>query len=302
MSPDTALSTLNLKVLSLPIEITTNHTPFLREFCDLTSALLYHANGEPPAVRFGVIRKRRYTHIEREGRTIYRLDRDYQLCPFLIEEIRVSCYDHVRDHLLLHAGVVVKNGRAILLPGQSGSGKTTLTLGLMNYGYKYLTDEVGAIHHETVEVVPFQRPIYVWTWSRPLRQEVEKDFRVYRYRDRDNATTWRWQYIVPQDGAVMSRDSRWKVDYIIFPRYTPKGKVVLRPLSAAKAVMALMQRGWNHRLFADGGLRICTELVRGARCYTLGMGDLEEACELVEGLVGKDVFRQSVTRPVSSKG
>lgn len=287
MSHATALSTLNLKVLSLPIEIATNHESFLREFCDLTSALVSRANGEPPVVRFGVMQKRRYTHIEKEGRVIYRLDRDYQLCPFLIEEIRVSCYDHVRDYLLLHAGVVVKDNTAILLPGQSGSGKTTLTLGLMNYGYKYLTDEVGAVHHETMEVVPFQRPIYVWTWARPLRQGVGKDFRVYRYRDRDNTTTWRWQYIVPRDGAVMSRDARWKVDWIIFPRYTPKGKAVLRPIGAAKAVMTLMQGGWNHRLFTDGGLKICTELVRRARCYALEMGDLEEACELVEGLVGK---------------
>lgn len=285
-APTSILSKLNIKILSLPIEVTTNDESFLREFCDLTSALVYPANGESPAVRFEVMQKRRYTHIEKDGRTVYRLDKDYQLCPILVDQIRVSCFEHVRDYLLFHAGAVVKNGRAILLPAKSESGKTTLTLGLMNYGYKYLTDEVGAIHRETMEVAPFQRPIYVWSWSRPLRKEVSKNFTVYRYHDKVGTVSHRWQYIVPQDGTVMPRDARWKVDWIIFPRYIPEGETVLKPLGAANAVVALMQRCWNQHLFPDRGLKICAELVRRARCYTLEMGDLDKACKLIEDLQG----------------
>ncbi len=283
----TALSTHNIEILSLPIEITTNHKSFLREFCNLTSAWVSPANGETPAVRFGVVHKRRLTHIEKDGLTLYRLNKDYQLCPMLMDEIRWSCYENVRDYLLFHSGAVMKNGKTILLPAPKDSGKTTLTLGLMNYGYSYLTDEVAAVHHETLEVVPYQRPIYVWTWSRPLRQEVGENFRIYRYRDRDNTDSWRWQYIVPKDGAVMPRDSRWKVDWIIFPRYTLKGKTVLKPIGAAQAVVSLMQNGWNQKLFPDGGLRVGAKLARRARCYTLEMGDLDKACELIEGLQGQ---------------
>ena len=132
MAPAAALLTLNIKVLSLPIEITTNHKSFLREFCDLTTALVSPANGEAPVVRFRVMQKRKYTHIEKEGRTVYRLDKGYAVSTLLMDEIRSSCYEHVRDYMLLHAGAVVKNGRAILLPGKSESGKSTLTLGLMN--------------------------------------------------------------------------------------------------------------------------------------------------------------------------
>ena len=285
----TEFSTLNIKVLSLPIEITTNHKSFLREFCNLTSAWVSPANGEAPAVKLGMIQKRKYKHIEKDGLTLYRIDRDYPLCPIMMDEIRWSCNEYVRDYLLLHSGAVVKNGRAILLPAPSESGKTTLTLGLMNYGYRYLTDEVTAIHHETLKVVPYQRPIYVWSWSRPLSKEVSKSYRIYRYRTHDitRSIPWsRWQYIVPQDGAVMPRDSRWKVDWIIFPRYTPKGKTVLKPLGTTQALMALMRNGWNQELFPDGGLKICIELARRARCYTLEMGNLDRACELIEDLQG----------------
>jgi len=286
MTASTAkLSNLRIKTLSLPIEITTDDKSFLREFCNLTSAWVSSANGEPPAVRFRMIRKRKYIHLEKDGRTLYPIDRDFRLCPILMDEIMKSCYEQVSDYLILHAAVVVKNGSAILLPGRSDSGKTTLTLGLINYGYRHLTDEVGAVHHKSIEAVPYQRPIYVWTWSRPLRREVSKAFRSYHYRGDD--ATMRWQYIVPQDGAVMPRDSSWKVDRIIFPRYTPNGKNELKPVSTGMAIMALMQRCWNYQLFSDGGLRICTKLAKRARCYTLEMGNLDRACELIEGLQGQ---------------
>ena len=287
MTPATALSTHNIKVLSLPIEITTNHKPFLKEFCRLTSAWVSPANGETPAVRFGVIQKRRLTHIEKDGVTVYRLAKDYQLCPMLMDRMRMSCYENVKDFLIFHAGALVKEGKAILLPAQSGSGKTTLTLGLMNYGYRYFTDEEAAIHHKTLEVVPNQRPLYVWTWSRPLRKEVREGFKIFRYRDMVDTDTKRWQYLVPREGAVMPGNKGYEVKWIIFPRYTPKGKTELKPLSPAQAAFSLMQNCFNQKLFPDGGLKVCIELAQRARCYTLEMGNLDRACELIEDLQGQ---------------
>ncbi len=283
----TELSTHNIKVLSLSIGITTNHKSLLKEFCDFTSALALPANGEPPAVRFRVMKKRKYTDIEKDGRTIYHRAEDSLLRPLLVHQIRDCCCEQVRDYLIFHSAALVKNGCAILLPGESGSGKSTLTLGLMNYGYRYLTDEVSVIHHETLEVVPYQRHIFAWTWSRPLRQEVVKDFSVYRFRHDDGTTTKRWTYFIPQDGAIMPKDTRWRVDRIIFPRYTTKGKTELKPLAPAQAVIGLMQNGWNQKLFPDGGLKICIELAQRARCYTLEMRNLDSACELIEDLQGQ---------------
>ncbi len=120
-------------------------------------------------------------------------------------------------------------------------------------------------------------------WSRPIRGQVGKAFKSYRYRGDSS----KWQYIVPQDGAAMSKDSSWKVDWIIFPRYTPNGKNELKPISTGRATLALMHRCFNEKLFPDGGLRICAELARRARCYTLEMVDLDRACELIEDLQGQ---------------
>jgi len=53
-------------------------------------------------------------------------------------------------------------------------------------------------------------------------------------------------------------------------------------MSKAGAVFNLVQNGWNMEHFDDRGLKVCAELVRKADCYQLKMGDLKEACELIE--------------------
>ena len=52
------------------------------------------------------------------------------------------------DHLVLHAGAVVLNGRTILISGQSGAGKSTLTVALINAGGQYLSDEAVVLDRD----------------------------------------------------------------------------------------------------------------------------------------------------------
>ena len=55
---------------------------------------------------------------------------------------RLFCY------LLLHAGVVERGGRAIVMPALPGSGKSTLTAALTLRGFRLLSDEFGVVRLE----------------------------------------------------------------------------------------------------------------------------------------------------------
>ncbi len=65
--------------------------------------------------------------------------------------------EQLDDYIVLHAGVVTRQGRAIVLYGQSGFGKTTLTLELMRRGYGFMSDEFCPLRISDCMVEPFER-------------------------------------------------------------------------------------------------------------------------------------------------
>lgn len=283
-----SLATSRFEILSLPFELTTNDKKFFEEFLRLNSALTLPAKGKAPAVQYSVIKNTKYFCIRENGRLRHRWAHRWPLYLSVMMCVRDSLYLHLKDYLFLHSGAVAKDNKAALLVGPSGSGKSTLTLGLLNYGYKYLTDEVAVISLAKLEAIPFQRPIYVYGWLPVVSAGVQEDFEFCRFKERYGKTVQSWQYAVPQGKAILPKHTNYEVEWIIFPRYTESQKnSFLKPISKAEAAFKLMQDGWNMLRFSDRGLKVCSELVKKADCYRLETGDLKEACELIEGLTGK---------------
>lgn len=283
-----SLSTARFEVLSFPFELTTDDKKFFDEFQELNSALTLPGNGKLPQVQYSVIKNTKYFCIRENGKFRNRWAHRWPLYLSVMMCVRESLYLHLKEYLFLHAGALAKNNKAVLLPGPSGSGKSTLTLGLLNYGYQYLTDEVVVIDLSDLRVLPFQRPIYIYGWQSVVSSEVEKYFKFYRFKERYGNTMQPWQYAVPQQEAILPKDTSLEVGWIVFPTYNETQKdSYLKPMSRAEAAFNLMQNGWNTQYFTDFGLKLCSELVKKADCYELVMGDLKEACELIEGLTGK---------------
>ena len=65
--------------------------------------------------------------------------------------------EQLDDYIVLHAGVVSREGRAIVVYGQSGFGKTTLTLELLRRGYGFMSDEFCPIRLSDFLIEPFER-------------------------------------------------------------------------------------------------------------------------------------------------
>lgn len=64
------------------------------------------------------------------------------------------------ERIFVHAGVVARNGIALLLPGPSFAGKSTLTAALVKAGADYLSDEFAVLDAQG-RVHPYPRPLSI---------------------------------------------------------------------------------------------------------------------------------------------
>ena len=77
----------------------------------------------------------------------------------LVWDLNVTALAAPTDRTQLHAAVVARDGRAMILPGVSGAGKSTLALTLAASGWEYFSDEVAALDADELLVHPYPRPI-----------------------------------------------------------------------------------------------------------------------------------------------
>jgi hypothetical protein len=75
-------------------------------------------------------------------------------------QIRAFVALHAPEYIFVHAGVVARDGRALVIPGTSFSGKTTLVAALVRAGATYLSDEY-AVLDAGGRVHPFARRLSI---------------------------------------------------------------------------------------------------------------------------------------------
>ena len=63
------------------------------------------------------------------------------------------------QYLILHAAVLERGGRALIMPAPPGSGKSTLCAALVARGWRLFSDELALIEIGGGQIVPLPRPI-----------------------------------------------------------------------------------------------------------------------------------------------
>ncbi len=69
-------------------------------------------------------------------------------------------------HLAVHAAVLARGARTLVLPGRSGLGKTTLSVALLRDGWQLVSDEALVLPWEGgTRPLPYARPLALSAWS-----------------------------------------------------------------------------------------------------------------------------------------
>lgn len=221
--------------------------------------------------------------VYQEGECVTRARSLCGVLDWLLWDVHGRAIGGSKEFLSLHAGAVSWDDTGIVLPAPPDSGKTTLVAGLTRAGFSYLTDEAALIDPITGELHPYPRAL----WFEPPTLQLFPEVR--RSLPPDCRVEGRSHYQVSPDdlrpGAV---GGPCRIRYVIAPRYAKGSSTFLEPISRAAGVHTLAKNAFNFEDFGALALSALAEIVRGADCYRLSIGDLSEAVALIENLVRSD--------------
>lgn len=182
-----------------------------------------------------------------------------------------------RRHLLLHAAVVEKHGRAVVMTGESGAGKSTLAALLMARDWRLLGDEFallgadGTLHphprlislkNESIAAVAAALPGARWG---PLLTNTPKG---------------EVRHLVPIGGAAEREPARPVL--LLFPRFG--FAAATRGLLPSEAFARLTQASTNYTALGEIGFRVLTSFVSQMPAIALDYADGAAGVAAVEDL------------------
>jgi len=156
-----------------------------------------------------------------------------------------------RRYLLLHASVVERDGRALLMTGVSGAGKSTLAALLAARGWRLMGDEFALLDPVTGLVHAFPRLVSL---KNAAIEVVTRALPEARFGPLLAGTPkGDVRHLVPDEAAVAAMDVAVPPALLLFPGYgfaaeeraVPPSEVFVRLTQASTNFVALGERGFD---------------------------------------------------------
>jgi len=187
----------------------------------------------------------------------------------------------MHDYLLLHAAVVAREGRAVLLPAWPGSGKSTLAASLACAGWRFLSDEFGVVTGGH-EVRPFARPAGLKNESiAVIRGVAPADVGPVYPRTRKGAVA---HFRVPSSSLARAAEPA-SIAAVVFPDFAKDAQTAVQPMTPAVAFLKLAHNAFNYEVVGERAFRAVGDIVRHAPCRILRYGDLGAAHEAIDAIL-----------------
>lgn len=187
-----------------------------------------------------------------------------------------------RRYLLLHAGVVERDGRALILTGESGAGKSTLTALLGERGWRLMADEFALLDPATGLIHAFPRAISLKNAAiATLAAEVD-DTRLGPLLAQTPKGDIR--HLRPRADAIDRMDQAATPSLILFPRYGHASAE--RAVGAAEVFVRLTQASTNYVAMGEAGFTALSRLVAETPARAIDYPDTAGAIALVDRLWG----------------
>jgi HprK-related kinase A len=202
--------------------------------------------------------------------------------PLLEWGLNWCVYGQCHQFLILHAAVLERGGRAMILPAPSGSGKSTLCAGLLFSGWRLLSDELTLVCPQHGDIVPNPRPVSLKNESIDV---ISRFAPQVRFGSRVAETTkGRVAHFAAPTEALRRAGQRAVPGWVVLPRYVPQSAARLQRVDRARCFMHLVENAFNYDIFGAEGFNLLGSVIDRSDCYSFEYSSLPEAVALFNRL------------------
>ena len=187
---------------------------------------------------------------------------------------------HEMQHVIVHAGVLAKDDKAILFPAPPGSGKSTLTSWLAFNGWRLLSDEMALIQPNTNIVLPFVRPICLKEGSIPLAKSwfpEAKFSTIAKDTHKGNVI-----HLAPPSESWEKRLKPAKIIGIVYPNYMPSTVCDIAELTFQESFSELAKNAFNYGMLGKTGFETIIKVVQSSKSFEVFHNDVSEVQAFLE--------------------
>jgi len=207
-----------------------------------------------------------------------------QAFPLLEWGLNWCVTSQCHQYLIIHAAVVERGGKALLLPAPPASGKSTLCAALVARGWRLLSDELALIELGRRSVVPMPQPISLKNKSIGAIARFWPDAAIGDVVP--DTLKGSVAHVRPPGDSVRRGGEAAVPAWVVLPRYAEGEATELAALSKGEAFMQLVDSAFNYSVHGRAGFETLADLVDACECraFTYG-GALDEAVGAFDDLV-----------------
>lgn len=196
------------------------------------------------------------------------------------ETIETSC-QMPGELLVVHGSAVAAANVCCILAGAGGSGKTTLAAGLVASGYTLVADDVLPIGAGNGLAVPIPMSMCIKEGSWTVLNDLYPDSDTYHIYSRFGKSV---RFYPPPPAAVPHWSKRYRVNFVLFPRYSAGSSPKIIPMAPYDILAELLQTNSIIDTWTPEKIENVVHWLSGLAGYSLFYPDLSTGMELVKDL------------------
>ncbi len=169
--------------------------------------------------------------------------------------------------LLLHAGLMEKDGYALVLPATPGSGKSTLSAALSHRGWRLMSDEFGAFDTDTRQFRAILKPVALKNESIDVVRKFAPVAVIGPTFPKTRKGTV--AHMVATPDAVLRRHDPAMPGAILLPKWQAGAATSWQSLPRHAAFSALAFNAFNYQLLGEVGFDCVRALAHECPAWTL---------------------------------